>query len=299
MNKRALAFLRLCRPANLPTAAADSIAGMSLAGIFSGTTGFKAIIANIENPFFLILSSVLLYAGGVVLNDFFDADIDKLERPERPIPSGVIRKDEAAIFGFSLLIIGVTMGFLVHHVSGIVAVLLCFCIISYDAFTKKSGFFGSLNMGLCRGLNLLLGISILGHFTNWQYAIIPIVFVAAITTVSRGEVHGKNKDNIILAAFLYALVIFGVIFLNGIQNNMNTYYLLFLAAFALMVYKPLIKAYKHNSPENIKKAVIAGVLSIIVLDASMAVAHSNWLIGLLLVLLLPLSILLSKIFSVT
>ena len=73
----------------------------------------------------------------------------------------------------------------------------------------------------------------------------------------------------------------------------------FVVLFALMVFMPLFKAYKANTPENIMKAVKAGVLSIILLNAAIAVGHSNVLLGILMLLLLPLSILLSKIFSVT
>ena len=72
-----------------------------------------------------------------------------------------------------------------------------------------------------------------------------------------------------------------------------------LVLFAFLVIRPLNSAYKLNSPENIKKAVVSGVLSIIVLDACLAVGFSVWWYGLLLLLLYPLSVLLSKIFTVT
>ncbi|MGF1558237.1 MAG: ubiquinone biosynthesis protein UbiA, partial [Flavobacteriaceae bacterium] len=61
----------------------------------------------------------------------------------------------------------------------------------------------------------------------------------------------------------------------------------------------LISAYRLNSPGNIKKAVVAGVLSLIVLDASLAAGFSFWWYGLLMLLLLPLSVFLSKLFAVT
>ena len=66
-----------------------------------------------------------------------------------------------------------------------------------------------------------------------------------------------------------------------------------------MIYRPLIAAYKENSPQNIKKAVIAGVLSLIILDASVAVGFSQWWLGIAVLLLLPLSMLLSRLFAVT
>ncbi len=300
MGFNAMPFLRLCRPANLPTAAADIIAGMSLSGMFATNGGsFQATFENIYTPLFLIAASVLLYAGGVVLNDVFDFEIDKVERPERPIPKGLVTQKQGTIFGFSLLGFGIVLAFLVNQNSGFVALILAASIVLYDAIAKKHKFFGPLNMGVCRGLNLLLGISVMGLFPNAHYTIIPIIFIAAVTSISRGEVHGGNKNNILLAIFLYLTVIFCVIYFNQSENNMHSFYWTFLLLFAVMVFTPLFKAYSDNSPKNIKKAVVAGVLSLILLDAAIAAGHSNWLIGLLLVLLLPLSIFLSKIFSVT
>ena len=300
MGFNPLPYLRLCRPANLPTAAADIIAGMSLAGVFSKDSGsVQTIFDDFSSPLLLIFASVFLYAGGVVLNDVFDFKIDSVERPERPIPSGQVGQRQAGIFGFGLLLIGILMAFLVNEKSGFVAIGLAVSIVLYDALSKKHNFFGPLNMGICRGLNLLLGISVLGSFPHLYYLVIPIIFIGAVTLVSRGEVHGSNKKNILLATFLYLIVIFCVIYFNQLENNMANYYWLFLGLFVIMVFVPLMKSYRVNTPSNIKKAVIAGVLSLVLLDAAIAAAHSNCLIALLLVLLLPLSIVLSRMFSVT
>ncbi|MEZ4969104.1 MAG: hypothetical protein R2814_05480 [Flavobacteriaceae bacterium] len=73
----------------------------------------------------------------------------------------------------------------------------------------------------------------------------------------------------------------------------------FLLLFGFLIFKPLLKAYSENSPKNIKNAVMAGVISIIVLDASLAVGFSHWWVGIIILLLLPLSVYLSKLFAVT
>ena len=292
MNSVLKGYLQLMRPANLPTAAADIFAGAAIAGVLAASFPILALL-------FLVFSSVFLYAGGVVLNDVFDFNLDKIERPERPIPSGLIPLKSAAFFGGLLLIIGIVLAFLVHQLSGYIALALAGSIVLYDSFSKRNGFLGPLNMGLCRALNLILGMSVLGILNNWWYAIIPLVYIFAITLISRGEVHGNNKSHIIWAGVLYASVISAVvtIVLTKTTNLWQT--VPFLLLFAFLVFKPLIKAYHLNSPERIKKAVIAGVLSLIVLDAALAVGFSVWWYGLLLLLLLPLSIFLSKLFAVT
>jgi 4-hydroxybenzoate polyprenyltransferase len=285
-------YLQLMRPANLPTAAADIFAGAALAGILTASFPILPLVL-------LVFASVFLYAGGVVLNDVFDFSIDKVERPERPIPSGLIPIKSAAFFGCILLVIGIVCAFLVTQLSGFLALALAVSIVLYDGFSKKNGFLGPLNMGLCRGLNLILGMSVLGELNNWWYAIIPLVYIFAITLISRGEVHGKNKKHIILAGVLYAVVISAVITIVMVETTNLWQTLPFLLLFAFLVYKPLVQAYQLNSPERIKKAVIAGVLSLIVLDAAFAVGFSEWWYGLLLLLLLPLSMFLSKLFAVT
>ena len=280
------------RPANLPTAAADIFAGAALAGILTASFPILPLLL-------LVFASVFLYAGGVVLNDVFDFSLDKIERPERPIPSGLIPLKSAAFFGIILLAIGIVLAFIANQLSGFLALALAGAIVLYDGYSKKNGFLGPLNMGLCRGLNLILGMSVFGELNNWGYAIIPLVYIFAITLISRGEVHGNNKNHIIWAGILYAAVISAVVTIVMIETTNLWQTVPFVLLFAFLVYKPLIQAYHLNSPERIKKAVIAGVLSLIVLDAALAVGFSVWWYGLLLLLLFPLSIFLSKLFAVT
>lgn len=288
------------RPANLPTAAADIFAGLAMAGILKNTHGFIFFDGNdFWNISLLVLASVFLYAGGVVLNDVFDAKLDAVERPERPIPKGVVSLRSAALFGTVLLSLGVSSAFLVNKLSGIIALGLAFSIVLYDAISKQYSILGPLNMGVCRSLNLLMGMSVFGTLTHWWYIGIPLVYIFAITLISRGEVHGNNKKNIVFAGILYAVVILSVIGLMDHYSALNLYSMVFLLVFGILIVTPLIRAYRSNTPKNIKKAVIAGVLSLIVLDASMAVGFSEWWYGVLILCLLPLSMLLSKLFSVT
>lgn len=299
MNPKVKGYLKLVRPANLPTAAADILAGAAIAGFFKPGD----MLVHSQDSYVLLLSlvaaSVCLYAGGVVLNDVFDAALDKLERPERPIPSRLVLKKEAAIFGVILLILGIGLAFIANGLSGFIAVFLSAAILSYNAFLKKHPLLGPFNMGVCRGLNLLMGIAILGAINNWQYILIPVVYIFAITMISRGEVHGNNKAHLGWAALLYALVIAALLFIGKSNGNQLQFVVFFVLIFGLMIYLPLLRAYRKNTAENIKKAVMAGVLSVILLDASLAVCFTSWWYAALMVLLLPLSMLLSRIFAVT
>ncbi len=294
-----MGLARLARPANLPTAAADILAGVAISCFFSGIASIDYFLVDTGTIALLVFASVFLYAGGVVLNDVFDAKLDAVERPERPIPSGVVSIKQAATFGAVLMLLGYALAVLVSDISGYIAIILAVTIYVYDGIAKSHSFFGPLVMGLCRGLNLLLGMSILGEIPIIWIAIIPVLYIFAITLISRGEVHGDNKKHIIMAAVMYA----GVIVLIAVGIAIHSTNLLiavpFLLLFAFLIYRPLLKAYTENSPAHIKKAVMAGVLSLVVMDACWAVGFSNWYIGLGVLLLLPLSLMLSKLFAVT
>lgn len=287
------------RPANLPTAAADIFAGASVAGVFVGSSFSNVNCPFTFDTFLIVAASVFLYGGGVVLNDVFDIEIDKIERPERAIPSGLIPLKHAAIFGSLMLFIGVSLAFSVGVLSGCIASVLACFIISYDYYAKHKLVLGPINMGLCRALNLVLGISILGTIHSLEFTIIPLLYIAAITLISKGEVHGNNKNHIVLAGVLYAIVISLIALFIVIKTSNILQTLPFLALLAFLIYRPLLRAYKDNSPLHIKKAVVGGVLSLIVLDAAIAVGFSHVIIGMLIILLLPLSIILSRLFAVT
>ena len=293
-------YLRLVRPANLPTAAADILAGISIAGL-SMETHFLTVegMRLFPNDWYLSLASVFLYAGGVVLNDVFDLEVDRKERPERPIPRGLVSQKSAAVFGAILLIIGVLLAFSVNTLSGSVAIILMLAILAYDAFSKKYSFLGPLNMGICRGLNLMLGMSVAAKLIHPEYALIPVVYIFAVTLVSRGEVHADNKKQLIWAGILYVAVIFAVVKITPNKPVSLISTVPFILLFIILIFRPLVKAYQQNTAENIKKAVMAGVLAIVALDAILAAGFANWWYGVLTLLLLPLSWVLSRIFAVT
>ena len=291
---RLKSFLSLTRPANLVTAVADVLAGMAIAGYFLEAAPAPAPVG------WLCLATVGLYGGGVVFNDVFDAELDAVERPERPIPSGTVRKPVAATLGIALLTLGICAAFLVNPTAGLLAVGIAVASLVYDRFGKHHNALGPLNMGLCRGLNLLLGVSVLPHqVMPWAWVgLVPIAYIAAITMISRGEVHGGSRTTLRVAGLLYALVIGCVAALAQRQQQLGTA-LPFLLLFGYYIFPPLWRAVKEPVGRNIGRAVQAGVLSLIVMNAAWVAAFASFPLAFLVFCLLPLSRLLAKVFAVT
>ncbi len=301
---KAVPYLRLMRPANILTAMADIIAGFALSGavieIVNAGNGWF-FLPEWKNFLLLLLSTSGLYGGGVVLNDYFDAALDTIERPERPIPSGKATKKGALLLGNSLMLMGIAAAFFVSPLSFLLAAIITLLVLIYNAWGKHQNLFGPLNMGLCRGFNLLLGMSVMPDFV-WQYwfiGVIPVLYIAAVTVVSRGETGGNNQPSVRLAAFMYGIVIVLIASLAFLPFFELWCALPFLLIFAVMIFKPLFKAGRTGQPADIQKAVKAGVLSLILMNASLAAGAAGWDVAILILLLLPVSIALAKVFAVT
>ena len=285
------------RPANIVTSVADVLAGIAISGLLTAQPFQSGYIAGIV---LLCLATIGLYGGGVVFNDVFDAALDRIERPERPIPSGLISVREASMLGSALLLSGIIAAFLSNYISGIIAFFIAMAALIYNRWSKHNALSGPLNMGLCRGLNLLLGISILPLAIHawWGLAIIPIIYIASITMISRGEVHGGSRSILYTACLLYGLVI-GFILYFSFTSGTILYTLVFLLPFAWMIFKPLITAIREPVGKNIGKAVKAGVIALILMNAAWAAAFGAVYAAILIVLLLPLSMKLGRMFAVT
>lgn len=283
-------YLQLTRPANLVTAVTDILAGMA--------------IAQFTFPDFspapLLISTVALYGGGVVMNDVFDAKLDSVERPERPIPSGKVSLPSATMFGISLLFLGILLAAIYSFQSGVIAIGVALLTVIYNRFAKHHTILGPVTMGMCRGGNLILGMSVLPEsIERWGLiALLPIAYIGAITLISQDEVHGGKRRTLYIAAALYLIVLTAQLIISQKHGN-----LLLTIPFVLLhtwlIGRPLWNAIQNPVGPLIGKAVKAGVISLIVMNASWCMAFGLWPVALAALALLPLSILLAKIFAVT
>ena len=293
MGIRIWAYLQLMRPANIVTAWADILAGFAASG--ASTTSFNL------NLVWLLLATTGLYGGGVVFNDVFDAELDSEERPERPIPSGRTSRSEAIWLGSMLLGVGIFAAARVSLLSMAIAVIVALSALLYDAVSKHYSIGGPLNMGLCRGGNLLLGMSIVPTALSqrWWLALLPIVYIAAITAISQGEVKGGKRTTGIFALFCLAIVFSSIIVMGLLTNYLIWAALPFLVLLGGRVLPPFVAATQNPQPEIIRSAVKAGVLSLIVLNATVTAGFAGWAYGLAILSLLPLSTILAKKLAVT
>ena len=130
---------------------------MSLAGLFRITRPVNAIVAGlaaivayliatgglIPAVLYLFVIVALITAAGNVINDYFDAAIDTINRPDRPIPSGTVSLRAAQYFAPTLFLAGLLVSILTNIFCLAIAVFNCLLLIAYAARLKSTPFFGN------------------------------------------------------------------------------------------------------------------------------------------------------------
>lgn len=165
----------------------DVIAGYALAG-------------GHQNPSLLAvcLASGLLYAAGLLFNDWFDREEDARDRPERPIPSGALNPRTVLKIAGSAIVLAVLIASLAAPTVGIIALILAMFILFYNGLARRHPIIGLPAMAGCRLLNLLLGAALVPHrFSSpvvllsggLLFLYILLVSIAALHEVERPPLH--------------------------------------------------------------------------------------------------------------
>src|SRR5262249_2804443 len=110
-------------------------------------------------------------------NDLADLDEDRRERPNRPLPSGAAPPRTVWIVAGILGVVALVICALVGRLMFFVGLALLAAIVLYNLWAKRIAILGPLNMGLCRGLSLLLGAT--AGLLDSHLKLPPTVIVAA------------------------------------------------------------------------------------------------------------------------
>jgi hypothetical protein len=173
-------------------------------------------------------------------------------------------------------------------------------ILLYDAWGKRQPLLGPVNMGLCRGLNLMLGVAAApaALASAWYLAILPVVYIAAVTAVSRGEVHGGGRGIAAFALISLNVVLIALAWL-AVMGASPWWALLLTAVLAWRVLPPFWAAYRQPDAGRIRHAIRAGVLSLVLLDAVIGAAYAGAIYSMLILATGIAAAALARVFAVT
>ncbi len=279
----AMTWLRLGRVSNLPTVWSNTLVGLTLGAVVS-TQAPDSLLPLVV---FSLLAMSLFYIGGMFLNDAFDAGIDAIERPERPIPSGEVTAKQVFVAGFFLLGAGIFLvAMIVILLTGqallvplLSSIALALCIVAYNLWHKENPA-SPLVMGLCRVFVYVTTATLVLPAIST-----PLVLAAfALLAYLIGLTAIAKQENLASVSSLWPL---GLLFLPIVfwQWSGNWNWLTLLACVALLVW--VLRACRllaDRKPGNVPKAV-AGMLAGISLVDALALAalatreHSGFLLA--------------------
>ncbi|HEU5120486.1 MAG TPA: UbiA family prenyltransferase [Candidatus Nitrosocosmicus sp.] len=219
-------YLKLLRIPNIFTIPPDIVLGIlialsSIQVSMQSTTSFyqlSPLLLFLPNIVILIFSSISLYLGGLVSNDLFDTKIDKIERPNRPLPSGNIDRKYAII----LLIFFFTAGFLLallffNIVTAGISGLLIITILVYN-YKLKNGILRPFIMGGIRALNVLYGFSIIFNFSK-PLSDVTLFDLGLWSRVGTNLWSGVETQSLVLLCLATSSVFFHVFVLTFVSSR--------------------------------------------------------------------------------
>jgi geranylgeranylglycerol-phosphate geranylgeranyltransferase len=151
--KKIIGYITIPRPINLL---------LAFLSIFIG--GF--ICGSLDQPIKLILacfSGVFIMAGANTINDYFDIEIDRINKPKRPLPTGLLTPMEAYVYSLSLFLIGIILGAFIHRMAFCIAFLSSALLYIYSWKLKNSILLGNITVAFFTGLALVYGGLALGN----------------------------------------------------------------------------------------------------------------------------------------
>ncbi len=257
LGKKIRAFIQLFRP-ELPFAAGICVVVGEIIAL-GKFPPVQELILGFVCGFFISGSAI-------ILNDFFDLEVDKVNTPDRPLPAGAISPSEAIFFAVATSFVGLAASLAI----GIPAFILCviFWLIGflYNWKFKEAGLLGNLMVSSSVAITFILGGIVVGE--NWN-KIVWIFGLMAFFVDLGEEIAGdamdiegdKKRDSksiaitrgknfaLVLSGSLFGLVVL-ISFVPVIFAWLGTGYLVMIFITDIMIVTFAIRLLKSKTPEE-------------------------------------------------
>lgn len=253
--------------------------------------GFAAVIGagivygitQIPIETILVFSSVFLITGaGNAINDFFDADIDAINKPTRPIPSGRVSRNTALHLSFLLFGIGIALSYLINIICFVIALTNSILLVIYARNLKQTALAGNICIGYLTGSTFLFGgalFEIAGLYrTSGLFALAMLATIAREIAKDIEDIDGDLAMGAVTlpirigqkrAGYIASIVGIIAVLLSPIPyfTGFSVWYL-FVIVFAdlcfLAAILQLIKGDAARSSRSFKRAMAVALLAFVV-----------------------------------
>jgi geranylgeranylglycerol-phosphate geranylgeranyltransferase len=212
------AFAKLIRPVNCLMMGFAVIVGAAVANKATLVQQPQSLLLGFSTGFFLTGASM-------AINDYYDRQIDAVNEPARPIPSGAVSPREALVFASGLTIVGFLSALIANWQSLGVAIAAWTVFALYTTKGKRMGFLGNLMVSVCIVVPFLYGGFVVGEGLMPRTSVFAAIAFLSNTgrEVTKGivDVAGDKENRIGTVAVLYgerkAAVLAAVLYLSAVS----------------------------------------------------------------------------------
>lgn len=166
------------------------------------------------------LSFFFISATALILNDYFDYEIDKINAPERPLPAGMVTKQDVVVLSVLIASLGIISGALIGPAALLVVIVVWGVGAAYNWRFKRTGLAGNLMVSFSVGMTFIFGGIVVGHPTDivvWWFGILAMLIdlgeeIAADAMDFKGDALIGSRSLAIVLGPRKALVISAGIF---------------------------------------------------------------------------------------
>jgi len=174
-----------------------------------------ALIAGSSDPSVIVASAVVFIATGAgnAVNDYFDHEIDAVNRPSRPIPSGRISRRAAGIYSAALFFTASLLGLYLGTIPGLIVVSSSLLMVYYAWSLKKKCLVGNVTISFLTGLSFVFGGVVVGEVATSIY----LGFYAFLMTMAREivkdmeDVRGDRLNGASTLPIKYGMRVSGIL----------------------------------------------------------------------------------------
>lgn len=195
-------FIRLIRPINCLMMGLAAIIGVLLSGnIFFYYTEFHFA------PLLGFLTAFTFTGASMSINDYYDKEIDVINEPHRPIPSGLIKPSEALALALILIGIGLTSALFTNLICFAISLIALLIFVTYSTIGKRTGLFGNFLVSACVSIPFIYGSFTLGSDLKLNAIIFSALAFLSNTgrEITKGivDIKGDRAQNIKTIAVTY------------------------------------------------------------------------------------------------
>jgi len=193
-------YLRLMRPVNCFMMGVAVIVGAALASPHD-------LGVSMLNLAYGFVTGFALTSASMAINDYYDREIDAVNEPNRPIPSGLIQSREALVFAVVLTAIGFVTACLTSIFCLLIAVFAWVVFLTYTAIGKRSGLPGNFLVSICVAVPFIYGSAAIANTVELNVLI--FAFMAFLSNTGREitkgivDMKGDEKQSVKTLAVRY------------------------------------------------------------------------------------------------